>query len=211
MNGPNDQTLSKQLLINGLTGLRLNTNPDMLLHYLTLLAKWNQHYNLTAIRDFDAMITRHILDSLAIAHWVKKKQVLDVGSGAGFPGIPLAINDPNLFIVLLDSNGKKINFLHEVKRHLAIRNIEIIQTRVESYHPSFGFDTVISRAFSNLQCMVNWTRHLINRDGNWLAMKGRVPEAELTNINLAYQTKPYSVPGLDGERCCIIIENSTKD
>lgn len=200
-----------ELLTKGLEelGLDLAINPFMT--YLLLLQKWNKTYNLTAIRDLDAMITRHLLDSLAILPWIKGERVLDIGSGAGFPGIPLALANTNLKLVLLDSNGKKTRFLEEIKRALGLSNVEVVQSRVENYHPSFDFDTLTSRAFSELEQMVKWTQHLISKNGIWLAMKGRRPETELTSIHLPYQVNSYTVPGLDGERCCVIIENPTKE
>ncbi|MDI9819521.1 MULTISPECIES: 16S rRNA (guanine(527)-N(7))-methyltransferase RsmG [unclassified Legionella] len=201
----------EQLLKEGLRRLGIAIDTAPLLTYLNLLNKWNHSYNLTAIRTMEAMVYRHLLDSLAIAPWVKGKRLLDVGTGAGLPGIPLALYKPDLQVVLLDSNGKKIRFLQEVKRVLAINNIEIVQSRVENYHPPQGFDTVTSRAFSDLAQLLKWTSHLIGTSGIWLAMKGRHPEAELASINLPYQVKPYTVPGLDGERCCVIINNATKE
>ncbi|WED42796.1 16S rRNA (guanine(527)-N(7))-methyltransferase RsmG [Legionella cardiaca] len=200
-----------QLLNTGLIqlGIKADTNP--LLQYLFLLNKWNKSYNLTAIRDLDTMVTRHILDSLAILPWLHGKRIIDVGTGPGLPGIPLALYNPQLEIVLLDSNGKKIRFLQEVKRVLAIDNIEIVQSRVENYHPQQGFDTVTSRAFSDLAQMLKWTYHLAAPHGIWLAMKGRYPETELASINLPYQVNSYDVPGLDGQRCCVIIKNATKE
>ncbi|HHF7347666.1 TPA: 16S rRNA (guanine(527)-N(7))-methyltransferase RsmG [Legionella feeleii] len=198
-------------LNKGLKELGITTEAEPLLHYLSLLNKWNRSYNLTAIRDMDVMVTRHLLDSLAIAPWIRGKRLLDVGTGAGLPGIPLALIQPALQVVLLDSNGKKIRFLQEVKRALTIDNIEIVQTRVENYHPSLGFDTVTSRAFSDLAQMLKWTNHLVETDGIWLAMKGRYPETELASINLPYQVQSYTVPGLDGKRCCVIIENAIKE
>lgn len=195
------------LLNEGIRQLGLQIPSDGLLHYLNLLHKWNHAYNLTAVRDLDAMVTRHLLDSLAILPWIKGNRLLDVGSGAGLPGIPLALAAPELHVVLLDSNGKKIRFLQEVKRVLALDNVDIVQTRVENYHPSQGFDTVTSRAFSDLSQMINWTQHLVAASGIWLAMKGRYPEAELATIHRPYQVETYSVAGIDGERCCVIVEN----
>ena len=201
----------ERALSQGMQQLGLDIQDDALLHYLELylqlLHKWNQAYNLTAVRDIDTMVTRHILDSLAILPWVKGTHLLDVGTGPGLPGIPLALANPQLQVVLLDSNGKKIRFLQEVKRALDLHNVEIVQTRVENYHPLQCFDTVTSRAFSELQHMLNCTQHLIAPDGIWLAMKGRHPEAELVGVDKIYQIEPYIVAGIDGERCCIIIEN----
>ncbi|WP_028388869.1 16S rRNA (guanine(527)-N(7))-methyltransferase RsmG [Legionella fairfieldensis] len=201
----------QQKLIAGIEQLGLQIAVDPLLHYLTLLQKWNQTYNLTAIRDLENMIPRHILDSLAIMPWIQGERVLDVGTGAGLPGIPLALARPDLNVVLLDSNGKKTRFLQEVKRHLKLNNIEIIQNRAENYRPAFDFDTVTSRAFSELAQMLKWTHHLISKKGIWLAMKGHYPENELTDIDLPYKVHTYTVPELGSERCCVIIENTDKD
>lgn len=194
-------------LIEGMQTLGLNAPVDGLLNYVMLLHKWNQAYNLTAIRDLDTMVTRHLLDSLAIVNWVQGSRVLDVGTGPGLPGIPLALIRPELEIVLLDSNGKKTRFLQEVKRALALTNVDIIQSRVENYRSITGFDTVTSRAFSSLQQMLDWTKHLIAPKGIWLAMKGQCPHAELEMIDYSYQIETYAVEGVDGERCCIIVEN----
>ncbi|HBI22147.1 MAG TPA: 16S rRNA (guanine(527)-N(7))-methyltransferase RsmG [Legionella sp.] len=207
MNHLND---SEGTLVRGMQQLGLDVAVDRLLQYLMLLHKWNQAYNLTAIRDLNRMVTLHLLDSLAILPWVHGHRILDVGTGAGLPGVPLALVNPSLHVVLLDSNGKKIRFLQEVKRVLALDNIEMVQTRVENYHPTSHFDTVTSRAFSELQRMLDCTQHLIAPDGIWLAMKGRHPEAELACLNRAHRVEPYTVPGIDGERCCVIVENKDK-
>ena len=196
---------NKQRLTDGMRSLHLDIPCDGLLNYPTLLHKWNQAYNLTAIRDMTSMVTRHLLDSLAILPWLHGTNILDVGTGAGLPGIPLAIARPDLHIVLLDSNGKKTRFLQEAKRSLALNNIEIVQTRVEDYHPMHKFDTITSRAFSDLQQMLTKTHHLIAKDGCWLAMKGRNPETEVMNLTHAYKIEKYCVAGLDEERCCVII------
>ncbi len=180
---------------------------EQLLIYLALLQKWNKAYNLTAIRDVNDMVTHHILDSLAILPWVNGPRVADIGSGAGLPGIPLAILNPALQVVLLDSNGKKIRFLQEVKRVLKLTNVEIEQARAESFHSTARFNTVTSRAFSSLEGFIDWTKHLIAEQGIWLAMKGRHPEQELASINHPYHVETYEVPGITGDRCCVIIEN----
>lgn len=195
-----------EILQAGLQQLEMTNYSIALQQYLKLLEKWNKAYNLTAIRDIEEMAVRHVFDSLAIAEWVKGNRLLDVGSGAGLPGIPLAITHPHWQVVLLDSNGKKVRFLQEVKRVLHLDNVEVVQSRVENYHPAEGFATVTSRAFSDLDQMLKWTGHLVAADGIWLAMKGRYPEVELDAIKYAYQVNKYTVPGLDGERCCVIIE-----
>ncbi|KTD58231.1 glucose inhibited division protein B GidB [Legionella sainthelensi] len=206
-----DETQIKLLLEQGLQSFDLKAISASLADYLFLLNKWNSTYNLTAIRDVEAMVGKHILDSLAILPWLKGNRIIDVGTGAGLPGIPLAIAQPEINFVLLDSNGKKTRFLNEVKRQLNLKNLEIVQNRVENYHPTEGFDTVLSRAFSSLGQMIQWTHHLIADEGIWLAMKGRSPDIELNDIKQNCTVKSYSVAGVDGERCCVIIENTTKE
>lgn len=202
----NDTLNPEQLLNTGLKQFDLVSMSEPLLEYLLLLNKWNAAYNLTAIRDLPSMINKHIFDSLAILPWIKGPRVLDVGTGAGLPGIPLAIAKPQLHCVLLDSNGKKTRFLNEVKRQLGLKNLEVIQSRVENYHPNQAFDTVTSRAFSSLDQMIQWTQHVLAENGIWLAMKGRYPKTELSLVHQPYQVERYYVEGLDGERCCIIID-----
>ncbi|MDF1683878.1 MAG: 16S rRNA (guanine(527)-N(7))-methyltransferase RsmG [Legionellaceae bacterium] len=184
-------------------------DPEPFVEYLALLVQWNRAYNLTAVRDVEEMVSKHILDSLAIIPYLRGKRWLDVGTGPGLPGIPLALAHPDAELALLDSNGKKTRFLCEVVRNLSLDHVEVIESRVESYHPTRAFDTVVSRAFSALEPMVEKTRHLIDTRGLWLAMKGRVPEDELIQFGKSYDTRTYSVPGVVGERCCILIEPSS--
>lgn len=201
----------KLRLTQGLHHLNLESLTAPLFEYLFLLNKWNSAYNLTAVRDFDGMISKHVLDSLAILPWLWGKRIIDVGTGPGLPGIPLALARPDLQFVLLDSNGKKIRFLKEVKRQLHIKNLEIVQFRVENYHTDQGFDTVVSRAFSSLKQMVQWTQHLMDKDGIWLAMKGKDPFQELKELTQKYKIEHYTAEGVEGERCCVLIENKTKE
>ncbi len=208
MSTPN---IIEQQLQQGFTAMHMTLPVQPFLQYLQLLSKWNRAYNLTAILDMETMVTRHIFDSLAIIPWLKGTRVLDVGSGAGLPGIPLALALPELHVTLLDSNGKKVRFLREIKRQLALDNIEIVQNRVESYRIGNPFDTVVSRAFSDLSQMVQWTAHVLHVDGIWLAMKGRIPEAELDQLQHSYHVASYQVPGIVGERCCVIIDNKLKE
>lgn len=207
----NDHNQLKHRLEQGLAQFALNAFAQPLMDYLLLLDKWNAAYNLTAIRELDAMINKHLLDSLAIVPWLQGNRILDVGTGAGLPGIPLAIANPERTFVLLDSNGKKTRFLNEVKRQLKLNNLEIVQFRAENYRPAQGFDTVVSRAFSSLEQMIFWTRHLIADNGLWLAMKGRYPDSELETIQQKHRVERYTVAGIDGERCCVLIDNTTED
>jgi 16S rRNA (guanine527-N7)-methyltransferase len=199
------------LLAQGTKQLGLEKLCAPLLDYLLLLNKWNDAYNLTAVRDLESMVSKHVLDSLAVLPWLNGTNIIDVGTGAGLPGIPLAIARPDIQFTLLDSNGKKTRFLNEVKRQLSLKNLKIIQFRAENYHATPGFDTVISRAFSSLEQMIFWTKHLIADNGIWLAMKGRYPDAELQVLEHKYRVEQYTVEGVEGERCCVLIDNTTKE
>ena len=185
---------------------------DLLTQYVELLAKWNKAYNLTAIRDPFQMVTRHILDSLSIAPYVKSKKILDVGSGPGLPGIPLAIIYPDKEISTLDSNGKKTRFMTQAKLELGLKNLTVVNSRVELYQPDSLFDEVTSRAFSSLVDMVQGTKHLLSKSGVYLAMKGLYPEGELnelteqTNSELV-ESISLQVPGSEGERHLMILRN----
>jgi 16S rRNA (guanine527-N7)-methyltransferase len=201
-----DFLVAREMLSKPLSNAGLAHALEPCLAYLALLNKWNNAYNLTAIRAVPEMATHHILDSLAILSWIKGERLLDVGSGAGLPGIPLAMACPSLSVVLLDSNGKKTRFLNEVKRVLKLSNIEIVQSRAEIFHPTSGFDTVTSRAFSTIENFIKCTSHLIYDQGVWLAMKGRYPDTELAAIHRPYQVETYRVPGITGDRCCVIVK-----
>jgi len=186
---------------------RLNLQLDVapFLTYLALLQSWNSAYNLTSVRDIEQQVGRHILDSLAVLPWLHGKHILDVGSGAGLPGIPLVLARPELHMVLLDSNGKKIRFLHEVVRVLGLNQVEIVHLRAENYHPTQAFDTVISRACSELKQLIVWTEHLLLPDGIWLALKGRYPLDELERVHVQTRVHRYHVPDVVGERCCVVM------
>lgn len=175
----------------------------LLLDYLSLLARWNRTYNLTAVREPEQMVTRHLLDSLAVANHVQGLRAVDVGTGAGLPGIPLAIALPEQEFHLLDSNGKKTRFLFQVKTALGLDNMLVHQTRVESFRPRELFDTVLSRAFASLTDMVAGCRHLLAPGGRFLAMKGAYPTEELAVLDpacLVSKVHALRVPGLDEQR-----------
>lgn len=185
-------------------GLALESRQaERLLAYLDLLRKWNGAYNLTAVRDPAQMVTRHLLDSLAIAPHLHGRNVIDVGTGAGLPGLPLAILLPESRFSLLDSNGKKTRFLFQVKTALGLDNMQVHHARVESFRPPEPYDAVLSRAFASLADMVARCGHLLAPTGSFLAMKGVYPADELTELGPQYAVKAIqalAVPGLDEQR-----------
>lgn len=185
-----------------------------LLDYLALLAKWNKAYNLTAVRDVDEMVSRHLLDSLSIVRDFEEaggERWLDVGSGGGMPGIPLAILFPGKSLTLLDSNGKKTRFLTQVKLELKLDNLQVIHSRVESFQPEQPFNGIVSRAFSSLEDFTNWTRHLGDTRTNWLAMKGVHPSDELAALPEDFRVeaeRALAVPGCQGQRHLLILRRT---
>ena len=200
------EDLTRRLLQQGMAELGIGVTTaqlDQLLAYLALLLKWNRAYNLTAVRDPAAMVTRHLLDSLAVAPLLQGRRCIDVGTGAGLPGVPLAIVRPDLRFDLLDSNGKKTRFLFQVKTALALDTMAVHQARVESFKPSSPFDAVLSRAFASLGDMINGCRHLLAPGGRFLAMKGQYPEAELSALDADVEllaSHRLAIPGLSEER-----------
>ncbi|WP_238946757.1 16S rRNA (guanine(527)-N(7))-methyltransferase RsmG [Seongchinamella unica] len=173
-----------------------------LLAYLALMIKWNRAYNLTAVRDPQQMVTRHLLDSLSIAPYVSGQRLIDVGTGGGLPGVPLSILFPDREFHLLDSNGKKTRFLFQVKTALGLDNMTVHQARVESFDQG-PFDAVLSRAFASLEDMVTGCQHLLAPGGHFFAMKGAYPEAEIAAVADRCQLQavhPLEVPGLGEQR-----------
>lgn len=186
---------------------------DRLLDRLTLflgeLTKWNKAYNLTAVRDPQQMVIRHIFDSLVAAPLLRGKRILDAGTGAGLPGIPLALCYPDKQFTLLDSNGKKIRFVQHVVGELGLSNVVPVQARAESYVPDQLFDTVISRAFTALADFIANSGRLTNPGGCLLAMKGKIPDAELQALPEDWQATDIAalrVPGLQAERHIVVLE-----
>lgn len=180
---------------------------DALLDYIALLARWNAAYNLTAVRDPAEMVTRHLLDSLAVLPYVRGDNLVDLGTGPGLPGIPLALAAPQLAVTLVDSNGKKARFLREAVRALKLANVLVVEARVEEVEGQF--DTVTARAFASLADMLAWGGRLLAPGGVWLALKGRLPEDELAGVPADFavaQILPLSVPGLDAERHLVVIK-----
>lgn len=178
-----------------------------LLRYLGLLVKWNRAYNLTAVRDPAEMVSRQLLDSLSILPLVAGPRVLDVGTGAGLPGIPLAIARPDWSLTLLDSNGKKTRFVNQVRLELRLANVAVQQARVEDYRPALGFDTITSRAFAALDQLLVRTGHLLAPGGCWVAMKGPAEGGAREGLpaGLAVSLHQLAVPGAVGERRAVVI------
>ncbi|MGZ5621585.1 MAG: 16S rRNA (guanine(527)-N(7))-methyltransferase RsmG [Methylobacter sp.] len=199
----------REILVNGIAALNLNVNDqqvDQLLDFIKLIEKWNKAYNLTAIRNREEMARLHILDSLAIVPHIEGKRIIDIGTGAGLPGIPLAICLPDIDFTLLDSNAKKTRFVKQVVLELKLKNVEVLHSRVEDHHPEQGYDAVLTRAFASLPDIVKLTSHLLDKDGVLLAMKGQNLDAELAGITAQKSVISVSVPGADVERCLIRIQ-----
>ena len=195
---------------------------ERLMAYLTEFVKWNKAYNLSAIRDPLAMVEKHLLDSLVLVPLLEKEikktieknqstieRIIDVGTGGGLPGIPLAIVFPEVDFVLLDSNGKKTRFLFQVKTQLSLNNVVIENARVESYQPEKPFNIVMSRAFASLKDMAVGSEHLLCEDGCFWAMKGIYPENELRDCEkhaIVDAFYPLLVPNMDGERHLLVLK-----
>lgn len=194
----------RDLLVEGLHRMSLNLSDqmiDQLMAYLNLIEKWNRVYNLTAIRERDEMIKLHFLDSLSILNHVEMEHVLDVGSGAGFPGIVLAITKPELKVTVMDSVNKKTTFMQQVKSELSLTNLNVINARVEEYQPTILFDSVITRAFSSIQNMLLMTQHTLQKNGAWLAMKSKDVKEELAALDQnQYTLITLEVPFINAER-----------
>lgn len=196
----------EQILSSGLAEADLQLDEaarEQLLAYVALLAKWNRVYNLTSVRKPQDMLTRHILDSLVVLPFVKGARVLDVGTGAGLPGLVLAIARPDWQLVLLDSSGKKLRFVRQCVTELGLGNVQVENVRIEEYRPDAGFNTIISRAFSSLDEMHKHCAPLCAADGRMLAMKGVYPLAEVESLSdpgVILAAHALKVPGLDAQR-----------
>ena len=205
------ETLKAQLE-NGVSTLGIAL-PDgaveRLLDYRELLERWNAAYNLTAIRDDQAMIARHLLDSLAILPYVQGRSLADLGTGPGLPGIPLAIAEPAREVLMVDSNGKKVRFLREAIRSLKLANARAQQSRVEDVEGTF--ECITARAFASLADMLGWGGHLLAPNGIWLAMKGRHPAEELDGVPEGFRVEAIhtlAVPDVEGERHLVVIRRA---
>lgn len=182
---------------------------QQLLRLVGLLHKWNKAYNLTSVREPDAMLVKHILDSLVVSPYLEGHRFIDVGTGPGLPGLPLAILNPDKQFVLLDSLGKRIRFIRQVVHELGLQNVTAVQSRVEAFADEQGFDGVLSRAFASLTDMLTWCAHLAAPEGRYLALKGQFPAEELAQLPAGFElvaAHSLRVPELEGERHLIVLK-----
>ena len=210
MNGTIDDKALRERLEAGARelGVPLTTDAaDDLLTLLGLLERWNRAYNLTAVDAPSEALTKHVLDSLAALPGVAGTRVLDVGTGAGFPGLPLAVICPERSFTLLDSHRKKLKFVDQAAATLGLDNVTTVHARAEGHRPESGYDTVTCRAFAPLSRFVGWAGHLVAPGGRLLALKGPISEAELTSVPAGWQTvcEPVVVPFLDGRRTLVVM------
>jgi len=181
---------------------------DTLVGFVTLMHKWNKAYNLSSVREPEQMLIKHIMDALVVAPYITGKHIVDVGTGPGLPGIPLAIMFPNKHFTLVDSLGKRIRFIKQACYELKIENVDALQTRVEDLQVTPLFDTVVSRAFASLSDMLNWCGHLVDNNGEFLALKGQLHQDELSAVPEKFKitnTIELVVPSLVGERHLVSI------
>ncbi|MGO2415211.1 MULTISPECIES: 16S rRNA (guanine(527)-N(7))-methyltransferase RsmG [Cobetia] len=194
-----------QLLSRGADALDIALSDEQhaqLMTLLVLLHKWNRAYNLTAVREPEAMVTRHLLDSLSVLPYIKGPRLLDVGAGPGLPSIVIAIMRPDIDVVPLDSNGKKVRFQIQAGHELSLKNLHPTQVRIEAYDGA-PFEQIISRAFADTDAFVNLSASVLAEGGEWLAMKGRVPKDEIARLPQGVsliETLRLAVPGEEGER-----------
>ena len=182
---------------------------SQLVAYVEMLHKWNKAYNLTSVRNPDEMLVRHILDSIVAAPHLQGERFIDVGTGPGLPGIPLAIALPDAHFTLLDSLGKRVRFLRQVQHELKLTNITPVQSRVEDFSAVPPFDGVISRAFASLTDMVSWCHHLPGPDGRFYALKGLIPSDEIALLSTDLSVESVielAVPHLEGERHLVVVK-----
>ena len=211
MNDPGPEDIRRQLCRDLCDlGLReVEDTADLLLQYLGLLEKWSRVHNLTSVRDVPSMGPAHLLDSLSALPFISGRRLLDVGSGAGLPGLPLAIANSRLSVTLLESRAKRTRFLNHVVGALSLGNVEVVCGRVEQYRPRRKFDTLVTRAFSSIAAFVDRAGHLCCKRGKIIALKGRYPEAELAELDQerfeVTEVCPVTVPGLHAARHVVVL------
>ena len=201
------QQLQKMLTQTDLEVTELQQN--QLVQLVELLHKWNKAYNLTSVRDPNQMLVKHIMDSIVVSPYLQGQRLIDVGTGPGLPGLPLAILNPDKKFVLLDSLGKRLRFIRQAVLALGLKNVEFVQSRVEEYQPEEKFDVVLSRAFASLGDMLFWCKHLPNENGHFLALKGQLPKQEIAELDKQFEfieSISLHVPNLEGERCLVKVK-----
>lgn len=205
-----EQQLAEKLnsLLKQTALLITDQQKQQLIDLVKLLNKWNKAYNLTSVRDPQEMLVKHILDSIVVSPYLQGERFIDVGTGPGLPGLPLAIVQPDKHFVLLDSLGKRISFIRNAMRELGLSNVEPVLSRVEDYMPDQQFDGVLSRAFASLKDMTEWCQHLLHKSGFFYALKGQYHQQEvqeLSNLFVIQQVIELQVPELIGERHLVLI------
>jgi 16S rRNA (guanine527-N7)-methyltransferase len=181
---------------------------EQLIDFVLMIHKWNKAYNLTSVRDPQQMLIKHIVDSIVVAPYLNKQRYIDVGTGPGLPGIPLSIMHPDKQFVLLDSLGKRVRFMKQAAFEMGLANIEPVQSRVEQYQPDLLLDGVLSRAFASIKDMLHWCQHLVDSQGEFLALKGQYPEQEIALLPAGFEvieSIELTIPTLEGERHLIKI------
>lgn len=200
----------KALLADGVAEIGIEIDDQhkrAMLGYLSLLKRWNRVYNLTTVNSDKDFVTRHLLDSLSVVPYLKGKRIIDIGTGAGLPGIPVALACPDLTVTLLDSNAKRCRFLRQVQAQLKLQNVNIVQQRAEEFHPQEKFDSLLSRAFSSLVSFISSSGHLLADGGLLLAMKGQWPGEETVEMAAGFKLEDViklNVPGLQEQRHLVI-------
>jgi 16S rRNA (guanine527-N7)-methyltransferase len=204
----------QQEIQQGCTALQVDvteTAAEKLAGFIGLLEKWNRVYNLTAVRDPRAMVARHVLDSLVVLPFLSPGNLLDVGTGAGLPGLPIAVARPELPVTLLDANAKKLRFVRQAVFELGLDNVEVVQSRMQEYQPARSFDMVISRAVANLSELHRQTARLVRPGGRILFMKGSLPAQEIQELESGRETlhiERLTIPGLKAERHLLWMEKT---
>lgn len=203
-----------RILEQGIATMGLSVSAEQqqqLVAYVALMHKWNKAYNLTSVRDPEQMMVKHILDSLSIMPHIHGTRVIDVGTGPGLPGMPLAIVLPHCHFTLLDSLGKRVRFMKQCVHELGLPNVVCVHTRVEDHPGDPAYDVVLSRAFASLKDMLHWCAHLVDSTGNFLALKGQFPHSEIEEVSDHFQVievQPLEVPDLVGERHLVTIKKA---
>jgi 16S rRNA (guanine527-N7)-methyltransferase len=201
----------EKLLCDGLSVLNISVSDEMvykLLAFIYLIEKWNKAYNLTAIRHRKDMVNLHLLDSLAILPYLQGSHIMDVGTGAGLPGIPLAICRPDIEFQLIDSNAKKTRFVQQAILELKLPNVKVTHSRIEEFILENRFDMVLTRAFASLPEILDLTQHVLDEKGVLLCMKGQIPQEELQDIKAKTTLISLNVPHIEAERCLVKIQVS---